>query len=289
MKKVSILFAILAMSMAIACEKEDKTGDNGKQKPVDPNGPWAVTVNAAFANPQGRAISEQGTAITASFATTEEVYVYNGNTLLEGTLKPEADGTSTTLKGELSGEIASGDKLNLFYPKTVISYEGQDGTLAGMQNFNYAIAKDVEVRIVKSNNVTTADASFEVLQSFAKFTYNVPVKTLTISAEGLNCSAGCVYGGAAAILELGHEGLYGEGLVGIVVVVVAEHLEERAFLVAVEPGGERRHAWIPAIGAFRNVGAFHGVSGKLVGVAVGPVLGQAGAVAVVEEEPRIGV
>ena len=185
MKKVSILFAILAMSMAIACEKEDKTGDNGKQKPVDPNGPWAVTVNAAFANPQGRAISEQGTAITASFATTEEVYVYNGNTLLEGTLKPEADGTSTTLKGELSGEIASGDKLNLFYPKTVISYEGQDGTLAGMQNFNYAIAKDVEVRIVKSNNVTTADASFEVLQSFAKFTFNVPVKTLTISAEGL--------------------------------------------------------------------------------------------------------
>ena len=185
MKKVSIIFAVLAMSMAIACEKEDNTGDTGKQKPVDPNGPWAVTVNAAFANPQGRAISELGTAITASFATTEDVYVYNGNTLLEGTLKPEADGTSTTLKGELTGEIASGDKLNLFYPKTEITYAGQDGTLAGMQNFNYAIAKDVEVRIVKSNNVTTADASFEVLQSFAKFTFNVPVKTLTISAEGL--------------------------------------------------------------------------------------------------------
>ena len=185
MKKVSILFAVLAMSMAIACEKEDNTGENGKQKPVDPQGPWAVTVNAALANPQGRALSEQGTAITAAFATTENVYVYNGNTLLEGTLKPEADGTSTTLKGELTGEIASGDKLNLFYPKTEITYAGQDGTLAGMQNFNYAIAKDVEVRIVKSNNVTTADASFEVLQSFAKFTFNVPVKTLTISAEGL--------------------------------------------------------------------------------------------------------
>lgn len=185
MKKVSILFAILAMSMAIACEKEDNTGENGKQKPVDPQGPWAVTVNAALANPQGRALSEQGTAITAAFATTENVYVYNGNTLLEGTLKPEADGTSTTLKGELTGEIASGDKLNLFYPKTEITYAGQDGTLAGMQNFNYAVAKDVEVRIVKSNNVTTADASFEVLQSFAKFTFNVPVKTLTISAEGL--------------------------------------------------------------------------------------------------------
>ena len=185
MKKVSILFAVLAMSMAIACEKEDNTGENGKQKPVDPQGPWAVTVNAALANPQGRALSEQGTAITAAFATTENVYVYNGNTLLEGTLKPEADGTSTTLKGELTGEIASGDKLNLFYPKTEINYAGQDGTLAGMQNFNYAIAKDVEVRIVKSNNVSTADASFEVLQSFAKFTFNVPVKTLTISAEGL--------------------------------------------------------------------------------------------------------
>ena len=184
MKKVSIIFAVLAMSMAIACTKEDNTGDNGKQKPVDPNGPWAVTVNAAFANPQGRAISEQGSAITASFATTEDVYVYNGNTLLEGTLKPEADGTSTTLKGELSGEIASGDKLNLFYPNTVISYEGQDGTLAGMQNFNYAIAKNVEVTMGKGNNVS-GEASFEVLQSFAKFTFNVPVKTLTISAEGL--------------------------------------------------------------------------------------------------------
>ena len=72
MKKVSILFAILAMSMAIACEKEEKNND--KQKPVDPDGPWAVTVNAALANPQGRALSEQGTAITAAFATTEEVY-----------------------------------------------------------------------------------------------------------------------------------------------------------------------------------------------------------------------
>ena len=183
MKKVSILFAILAMSMAIACEKEEKNND--KQKPVDPDGPWAVTVNATFANPQGRALSEQGTAITAAFATTEDVYVYNGDALLEGTLKPDADGTSAALKGELSGRIASGDKLNLFYPKTEITYAGQDGTLAGMQNFNYAVAKDVEVKIVKANNVSTAEASFEVLQSFAKFTFNVPVKTLTISAEGL--------------------------------------------------------------------------------------------------------
>ena len=185
MKKVSILFAVLAMSMAIACNKEDNTGNNGKQKPVDPKGPWAVTVSAAFANPQGRAISEQGSAITAAFATAEDVYVYNGNALLEGTLKPEADGTSAVLKGELTGEIASGDKLNLFYPKTEISYAGQDGTLEGMQNYNYAVAKDVEVKIVKGNNVSTADASFEVLQSFAKFSFNVPVKTLTISAEGL--------------------------------------------------------------------------------------------------------
>lgn len=183
MKKVSILFAILAMSMAIACEKEEKNND--KQKPVDPDGPWAVTVNATFANPQGRALSEQGTAITAAFATTEDVYVYNGDALLEGALKPDADGTSAALKGELSGRIASGDKLNLFYPKTEITYAGQDGTLTGMQNFNYAVAKDVEVKIVKANNVSTAEASFEVLQSFAKFTFNVPVKTLTISAEGL--------------------------------------------------------------------------------------------------------
>ncbi len=185
MKKVSILFAVLAMSMAIACEKEDNTGNNGKQKPVDPKGPWAVTVNATFANPQGRALSEQGSAITAAFATAENVYVYNGDALLEGTLKPETDGSSAVLKGELTGEIASGDKLNLFYPKTEISYAGQDGTLEGMQNFNYAVAKNVEVKNVKSNNVSTADASFEVLQSFAKFTFNVPVKTLTISAEGL--------------------------------------------------------------------------------------------------------
>lgn len=185
MKKVSILFAVLAMSMAIACEKEDNTSNNGKQKPVDPKGPWAVTVNATFANPQGRALSEQGSAITAAFAAAENVYVYNGDALLEGTLKPEADGSSAVLKGELTGEIASGDKLNLFYPKTEISYAGQDGTLEGMQNFNYAVAKNVEVKIVKSNNVSTADASFEVLQSFAKFTFNVPVKTLKVSAEGL--------------------------------------------------------------------------------------------------------
>ena len=184
MKKVSILFAVLAMSMAIACEKEDNTGDNGK-KPVDPKGPWAVTVNATFANPQGRALSEQGSAITAAFATTDEVYVYNGDALYEGTLKPQEAGTSVTLKGDLTGEIASGDMLKLVYPKKDITYAGQDGTLAGMEKFNYAIAKDVEVRIAKAGNVTTADASFEVLQSFAKFTFNVPVKTLKVSAEGL--------------------------------------------------------------------------------------------------------
>ena len=172
-KNLTLILAAAAMiAAAVSCQKEDTTILDGE---------FDVSVGASFADT--KALAEVGNILTATFATTEKIYVYNTTTsaMLTGYLQPDANAASATLKGTLTGTISTGNSLKLIYLKDAIDYDGQDGTLAGLAGgFDYATAT-VTVSSVSSGSVTTSTASFAPQQSITKFTFPVSVSSLTIS------------------------------------------------------------------------------------------------------------
>lgn len=191
MRKIqTILCGSLAVLALAACSNEDNEIIIGGQHVTTENKVWNVTTEASFSSEaETRALSEETeNAITGTFATTEHVYVYNASnsyTLLGGSLQPQTDGASATLKGTLTGTIANDNSLKLIYPQSTISYTGQKGTLADIAaNYDFATAM-VSVSDASTPSVTTSAASFTRQQAITKFTFSTAVKSLTISGTGL--------------------------------------------------------------------------------------------------------
>jgi len=106
-------------------------------------------------------------ALKASWALNEMVVVYKGEDLL-GTLTAQSAGPSTTLTGEISGEIQVEDALTLKF--LAPDYAIQDGTLDYIAaHCDYAVA-GVTVTSIAGTAVTTTDASFQNQQAIVKFT-----------------------------------------------------------------------------------------------------------------------
>ncbi len=175
-KNISNIKTLAALLMAgaafTACSNDDNI-DN--EQPVNPaQQTYTMTVNATKGgSATTRALSFSGTTLNATWATTENVYVKKESTWATGSLQPQADGASATLKGELSDvSIAAGDALTLQFPKSGdISYSGQVGTLADIAaNFDYATA-DVTVASVSGGNITVSGTTnFDNQQAIIKFT-----------------------------------------------------------------------------------------------------------------------
>ncbi len=171
---IKMLAALLVAGAAFtACSSDDNTVS---EQPVNPaQQTYTLTVNATKgSNATTRALEFDGEgALNATWATTENVYVKKGDTWATGSLKPQADGATATLKGTLSGvAIAAGDALTLQFPKSGdISYSGQLGTLANIAaNFDYATA-GVTVESVTDGNINVSGtASFTNQQAIIKFT-----------------------------------------------------------------------------------------------------------------------
>ena len=121
MKKMMInirtLAALLIASATFAaCSSDDNAIDEqpaGQQV-------YTMTVNAQKGGDARttRALALDGKTLNATWATTEYIYVKKDETWATGSLQPEADGTTATLKGSLSGiTIAAGDELTLQFPR----------------------------------------------------------------------------------------------------------------------------------------------------------------------------
>ena len=176
MKKNILSMAVLLMASAAvftACSSDDNiTGE----QPANPTGKYTMTVQASKdGDATTRALSLSGSTLNATWATTENVYVKKGSDWATGSLKPQADGATATLKGSLSGiEINANDVLTLQFPKSGnISYDGQVGTLEDIAaNFDYATATVTVASVSTTGNIIPEETTttFENQQAIVKFT-----------------------------------------------------------------------------------------------------------------------
>ena len=185
MKHSNIIRTMAALLIAgmvfVSCTKEST--------PV--NGTFTMTVKAAKGDNETKALTLDGTTLTASWAQGESVTVHNvtRNADLEGSLVAQGDGASTVLTGNLSGEIAKGDVLTLKFLNP--DYSMQEGTLEYIAaNCDYAEATVTVASVANGKITTTGDAVFENQQAIVKFTLKNSDGTETLSASQLVVAVG---------------------------------------------------------------------------------------------------
>lgn len=185
-KHISIIRTLTALMtvglMFISCSKENE------QVLVDKT--FTMTVNASKGDHATKDLSLDGTTLTATWKTGEKVYVHNNtkNADLDGYLEAQSDGTSTVLKGSLTGTIENGDELALRFCSD--SYDLQQGTIEWIAaNCDYATAT-VTVTDASAASVTTTDAAFANQQAIVKFTLmntggsEISASTFTVQVDG---------------------------------------------------------------------------------------------------------
>ena len=160
------LLLLAGVTTFVSCNKEEN------DQPVASK-TYTMTVNATKgSNNVTKALDLDGDNITATWATSEHVYVKKGSTWATGSLQPQEAGTSTTLKGELSDiTINTDDELTLQFPRSgAFDYTGQVGTLADIAaKYDYATASVTVASVTNGNITTTAAASFTNHQAIVKF------------------------------------------------------------------------------------------------------------------------
>ncbi len=166
-------FSLITLVLLFSCAKEADV-------PVQPEQPVQEALTYTLSVPAGKdtkALNIDGTALKATWAEGETARVFRGELLL-GTLTAQTAGQSTTLTGEIKGEIKDDDKFTLRFLSP--SYTSQDGTLDYIAaHCDYAVA-NVTVSSISGSNVTTSTASFENQQAIVKFTLNVSAKPLMV-------------------------------------------------------------------------------------------------------------
>ena len=189
MKKIlSNIFMTAALLVAgaavVSCEKENL--------PVE--GTFTMTVDASMANIGSKNLTLDGTGLHATWAVGEKVTVYNNTqgAALEGYLEAQSAGASTTLKGDITGNIAVGDELKLEFCNG--NYSSQTGTLEYIAaNCDYAVAT-VTVSAIGSgstkNITTTGHANFVNQQAIVKFTLKNKADASALSVDKLFVTAG---------------------------------------------------------------------------------------------------
>jgi len=208
MRKYVILLAALVLA---ACAKTEVEAPVVKENPSEKV--WTVSVeatkvDAADATKAAEADGWDGDAaetksldnsvesrIDFYWSMTDYVEVYridnNGEALEKvGTLSPVGvGGSSTTLRGEITGRFQVGNPLALFFPKLSADektrYANQKGTVADIaKNFDYAVAfmKVASIDELTLENLNGgSSAEFESAQSITKFSFSYA----SVNSEGI--------------------------------------------------------------------------------------------------------
>lgn len=188
----NISAAVLMAGLALtACSGDEETIET---KTLLPNKTYTLMVNASKGNDEAasrmtRALSLVDNTLSASWATTESVYVLEGSAT-RGTLTPSANAQTVKLNGGITG--ISGDMplhLTLQFPREEVDYTGQVGTIADIAaKYDYATAVANIDKIEGENISATATVTFTNQQAIVKFTLKDRSSNL-INASWLRVSA----------------------------------------------------------------------------------------------------
>lgn len=213
-----LLLLLIAVTLTTSCSSELQV--NSQRVVEDPiNGSaktYQLIIGAKKANDGfTRALSDNGTKILATWASTDKVYAYVNDASADADaieLAPNSAGdNSTVLTGAITkeGGFTTSDVIHLYYLKKKSaydsrSYDNQDGTLSTIANdFDYATA-DVSIIAVgpaslgNDNILRTSDATFVHQQAITKFTVekknSVAMGDDKMTALNISATAGLVGG-----------------------------------------------------------------------------------------------
>ena len=166
-KTISNFRTLAALLMAgaafAACSNSD---DIINEQPVNPvKQGYTLTVSASKDGSTTRALDLDGSAVVASWETTDEIVVTKADGTEVGTLSPtNISGLEATFTGTVDGEFAANDVLTLSY-HPIASIEGfasQNGTLNGTaasaENFDMAVAT-VTISEISGKNIIVSESS----------------------------------------------------------------------------------------------------------------------------------
>ena len=169
-------------------------------EPIEPVGPktYTLTIEASKGgSAETRILTPGDNSLVSTWEKDDQVFVKHGSTWCDGSLKPQSEGQTTTLRGMITfnGEVKVNDDLTFQYPRETIDYTEQDGTLESIAaKYDYSVAT-ATVDEVGDNAITVTDFSgFANQQAIVKFTLkdkagaDISATSLTISAEGLKTS-----------------------------------------------------------------------------------------------------
>ena len=195
-KTINVLLALqTAGTVLTACSSDEETSVQVKTYYMTINATKHVSESMARAT---RALTLTESTLTASWATTEKVYVEgqlaNGDPFtFDGTLSPQSEGTNTVLNGTISlpngwittivDIITDAPILNLHFPcKEKPDYStGQKGTLEDIaKNYDYAIATAVQYHIQNNQIIGSTYADFVNQQAIVKFTLKDKAESSTL-------------------------------------------------------------------------------------------------------------
>lgn len=173
-----------------ACSSEDNLAATNAPQPTQETPVYKVNIPATIGDDaETRAVSfgTDGSSITASFATSDLIYVYNetkgsfafygdGTAPTATTLAPESDGTSTTLTGTLKFPDPvvpeAGDILTLYYNMNVFY----------VNEYNYLIPTECGFKYVFTGPNPGGSAAIASNYDFAKAT--MKIKAISVNATG---------------------------------------------------------------------------------------------------------
>ena len=158
--------ALLLMGAVLTGCAEDTWFQDGNAK----EGTYTMIVQASMSGEVTRALSLGTSTINATWAEGEAVTVYNvtRSAALTGSLVAKSSGTSTTLKGQLTGTIATGDQLKLKFLSP--AYSTQDGTLEYIAAHCDYAEGTATVTSIDDGKVTATPTTFTNQQAIVKFT-----------------------------------------------------------------------------------------------------------------------
>lgn len=188
MKKTLLILAAIAGTAFVSCQKETNP------EPTEPEltgKTYTLTVNATKAVGT-KALAFDGANLVTSWAATDKVKVCkHGSATAIGTLSPKTTGSaSTSISGSITlTDVNVGDKLDLIFPDTNWTYEGQDGTLETISSsFDFARA-EVTVSNISGSDLTASAATFTNEQSLVKFTLSKSTEISLLDVQSLTISA----------------------------------------------------------------------------------------------------